>query len=252
MADLLRVFSPVRHFNAARHGVVPRQWVNGTLFGFSGLVPLQHLRQLRTLRTARIIHIVRNSLNSFANASANFGSAKHHRMISRPFSSRRPSRTWRLVFCRSRPQARSFRQCAETLFRLLWGWRGLCSGSCVGFGSCITKVVAPSRQTPPRLSPQPQASGVPWRFPKIRGEGFDRSAFRRAWTIWRVGCPDQNVPSIARVAAGAFGFLTLIQVFDGSSHLRHRTCFGLRCRCTEPNRRGRTLTAALDRKPLPK
>src|SRR4029453_5641410 len=25
----------------------------------------------------------------------------------------------------------------------------------------------------------------------------------------------QNVPSIARVAAGAFGFLTLIQVFDG-------------------------------------
>ncbi|MGB8821990.1 MAG: hypothetical protein WCD25_01175 [Pseudolabrys sp.] len=30
----------------------------------------------------------------------------------------------------------------------------------------------------------------------------------------RVGCPDQNVPSIARVAA--FGFLTLIQVFDGS------------------------------------
>jgi hypothetical protein len=58
--------------------------------------------------------------------------------------------------------------------------------------------------------------GVPWRFPKIRGEGFDRSAFRRAWTIWRVGCPDQNVPSIARVAAGAFGFLTLIQVFDGS------------------------------------
>ena len=26
----------------------------------------------------------------------------------------------------------------------------------------------------------------------------------------------QNVPSIARVAAGAFGFLTLIQVFDGS------------------------------------
>ena len=115
-------------------------------------------------------------------------------MISRPFSSRRPvelmarmrggreSRTWRLVFCRSRPQARSFRQCAETLFRLLWGWRGLCSGSCVGFGSCITKVVAPSRQTPPRLSPQPQASGVPWRFPKIRGEGFDRSAFR--WARW--------------------------------------------------------------------
>jgi hypothetical protein len=26
---------------------------------------------------------------------------------------------------------------------------------------------------------------------------------------------DQNVPSTARVAAGAFGFLTLIQVFDG-------------------------------------
>jgi len=25
----------------------------------------------------------------------------------------------------------------------------------------------------------------------------------------------QNVPSTARVAAGAFGFLTLIQVFDG-------------------------------------
>jgi hypothetical protein len=27
--------------------------------------------------------------------------------------------------------------------------------------------------------------------------------------------PRQNVPSIARVAAGAFGFLTLIQVFEG-------------------------------------
>ena len=26
----------------------------------------------------------------------------------------------------------------------------------------------------------------------------------------------QKVPSVARVAAGAFGFLTLIQVFDGS------------------------------------
>jgi hypothetical protein len=65
MADLLRVFSPVGHFNAARHGVVPRQWVNGTLFGFSGLVPLQHLRQLRTLRTASIIHVVGNLLRAF-------------------------------------------------------------------------------------------------------------------------------------------------------------------------------------------
>ena len=26
---------------------------------------------------------------------------------------------------------------------------------------------------------------------------------------------DQNIPSITRVAAGAFGFLTLIQLFDG-------------------------------------
>ena len=40
----------------------------------------------------------------------------------------------------------------------------------------FTKDVAPSRQTPPRLSPQPQNSRVPWRFPKIRGDGFDRSA----------------------------------------------------------------------------
>ena len=32
----------------------------------------------------------------------------------------------------------------------------------------------------------------------------------------RVGCPDQNVPSRMRVAAGAFGFLALIQVFDSS------------------------------------
>ena len=32
----------------------------------------------------------------------------------------------------------------------------------------FTKDVAPSRQTPPRLSPQPQDSRVPWRFPKFR------------------------------------------------------------------------------------
>jgi hypothetical protein len=33
---------------------------------------------------------------------------------------------------------------------------------------------------------------------------------------------DQNVPSIARVAAGAFGFLTLIQLFDGANRWHPR------------------------------
>jgi hypothetical protein len=32
----------------------------------------------------------------------------------------------------------------------------------------------------------------------------------------------QNVPSAARVAAGAFGFLTLIQVFDGPEDFSSR------------------------------
>jgi hypothetical protein len=36
--------------------------------------------------------------------------------------------------------------------------------------------------------------------------------------IWRRG--GQNVPSIARVAAGAFRFLTLIQVLDGPVYQR--------------------------------
>jgi hypothetical protein len=36
--------------------------------------------------------------------------------------------------------------------------------------------------------------------------------------IWRRR--SQNVPSIARVAAGAFGFLTLIQVLDGPLYQR--------------------------------
>src|SRR5689334_7609931 len=57
-----------------------------------------------------------------------------------------------------------------TLCRLRWHW-------------LFTKGVAPSRQTPPRLSPQ--LSLVRWRFPKIRGDGFDRSAL--SWGLHLIG-----------------------------------------------------------------
>jgi len=57
----------------------------------------------------------------------------------------------------------------------------------------FTKDVAPSRQTPPRLSPQPQASRVPWRFPKIRGDGFDHSALSCALsTLTRLAKRDDH------------------------------------------------------------
>jgi hypothetical protein len=50
-----------------------------------------------------------------------------------------------------------------------------------GFASHFTKDVAPSRETPPRWSPQSKASFVLWHFAKSWDDDFDHSAL--SWAI---------------------------------------------------------------------